>query len=328
MKLSTLALGLSLAVGCTAETSDGGDYRDTESVSPLERKDLPKTFERVTLARMFQHDIWTLPAAETYKPGIYTTRFDRHVHYVCDALASLDPTYVSGLLRLDQDEELTHEEVETYRAVRRCIREKVTKHPVRFDVVLNAKQYADPDIYSTGGKGSDALRARLKGLEDELAPDLYFFDFYTIPFADDSKDWHKGAILDGIEWIHAHHALVGGNVWGRSVPPGTDFAALDDSSGIDRLADQVNALRGEVPLLMHIQNDPQAPGSQGLKWLDYSHGYRTDVLEREAGNESKFGYSYMFPVFFPLRIVGKDRVAYDAVQDGDMMSRIDKWIGR
>lgn len=65
------------------------------------------SFRRVVLGRIHQHEEWTLPAADVYRPDLYATTFDRRVAYVSDTYASLQPTYVSGLLRFDQDEPIT-----------------------------------------------------------------------------------------------------------------------------------------------------------------------------------------------------------------------------
>ncbi len=316
-------------IGCVASTDDEQEATSQDD-APLARGELAGAFGRVVLGRIFQHADWLVPAADTYRADQYKTPRERHVAYVCDTYAALDPTYVSGLIRLDADEDLSDDQVLTYNAIRRCIRSKAN-HPVRFDVVLNAEHYADPAAYPTAGKGADALRARLQNLEKRLAPDLYFFDFYTVPFHDkDDTEWNEGAIVAGIAWIHAHKRLVGGNVWGNTVPKGTDFAAIDDSAGLDRTREQAKALRG-VPLLMHIQNDPQSPKSAGLAFLHATPQERESLVTKEAGLERQVGFAYMFPVFFPLQFVENDdkdkatkkkMVAYDARQDGSMYAHI------
>ena len=60
--------------------------------------------------------------------------------------------------------------------------------------------------------------------------------------------------------------------------------------------------------------------------MNGSPGYRQDVVEEEAGNQGKLGYSYMYPVFFPLVIDGRKREAYDARQDGTMFARLQQLI--
>lgn len=322
--LRPLALSCLLVAACSANPTDVDTASDD---APLSRAGLHDAFRRVVIGRVFQHDDWLVPAADGYHPELYSTLRARRIAYVCDTYAPLDPTYVSGLLRVDADEDLSDEQIAIYKGIRRCLRGRAN-HPIRFDVVLNALHYADPSAYPTGGKGADALRGRLKNLSESIAPDLWFFDFYTVPFHDaKGETWNKGAIVAGIDWIHFHGGLVGGNVWGDSVPDGTDFAAVDDSAGFDRTKSQAAALHG-VPLLMHIQNDPQSPKSAGLAFVEGTPGEREDVVKAEAALQSKIDAAYMFPVFFPLKFTGKGKemVAYDARQDANMLPLIKKLI--
>jgi hypothetical protein len=39
------------------------------------------------------------------------------------------------------------------------------------------------------------------------------------------------------------------------------------------------------------------------------------VLDKHVAGQTDPGYCYMFPVFFPLRIEGDQRLAYDAALD-------------
>lgn len=317
------------ALGCSG--GDPEEAAEATSEGALTRAGLRDAFRRVVIGRIYQHEDWLVPAADTYRPNLYPTLRERRIAYVCDTYAPLDPTYVSGLVRLDVDDQLGTEQIAVYKGIQRCLRKRAN-HPIRYDVVLNALHYADPEAYPTGGKGADALRDRLRDVAQALAPDLWFFDFYTVPFHDSKGvDWHAGAIVAGIDWIHAHGGLVGGNVWGNSVPDGTDFAAVDDSAGLDRTREQAAALRG-VPLLMHIQNDPQADSSAGLAFIGGTPQDREGVVTREARLQAEARVSYMFPVFFPQKFVnggsdggkGKHLVAYDARQDGDMYALIKK----
>jgi hypothetical protein len=309
---------------------------DCEVVPPaaLTAGELPATFRRVALARVFQKDKWTLPHADTYPAGAYTPR----ISYACDVIARLAPTHVSGLLRLDEAA-ISEEQRTTFKCIRKCVRERVGPN-VRFDVVLNALHYTDPALY-TQEEGATALKARLETIQAELAPDLYFFDFFNVPYDSDKKDcqsqedvdcekvYNAGALQAGIKWIHDHGQLVGGNVWGLDLPPGSDFAALDNFDrsdmveGLEYIQKQIDAFGDKVPVMMHIENNPQKVGSKGLDWLFGTHEYRLGVLDKHATKQA-IGYCYMFPVFFPLRIEGEQRLAYDAATDGDM---IDKMLG-
>lgn len=327
MRAPLLAFVVAL-VGCLSNEAPPEPSGDQSSAATRGASDLQPAFRRVVMGRIYQHDKWTLPAADTYQADRFATVFERRVAYVCDTYAALDPTFVSGLVRLDDDETVDGERVETFKAIRQCIRERVTGHVVRFDVVLNALQYSDPDTIPTAAKGAELLQQRLEEVRTKLDPDFYFFDFFTVPFNRHDKDWHADAISRGMDWIHAHDRFVGGNFWGKNVPKGTDFAAVDDSGGIDDTRAQSAAILanggGKLPLVIHVRNDPQVPGSEGLKFISGDLAYRRSVVTSEAALSSDLGCSYGLPVFFPLRIDGADRFAYDARQDGAMLEVLQK----
>lgn len=311
---------LPLVIACTT-SSDVESNGVTDSA--LDANDAKPAFRRVVMGRIYQHDAWTLPAADTYRPDLYSTVFERRVAYVCDTYAALDPTYVSGLVRLDEDETVDGERIETFKAVRNCIRQRTTGHAVRFDVVLNALQYSDPDTVPSAARGAAMLEERLAEVNAKLSPDFVFFDFYTVPFNRHDKDWYSSAIAHGMDYVHAHGQLVGGNVWGKSVPPGTDFAAVDDSGGLDDVREQSKAILERapkgMPLVIHVRNDPQVPGSEGLRFIGGDLAYRKDVVTSESGLARDLGCTYGLPVFFPLLIDGPKRIAYDARADGAML---------
>jgi hypothetical protein len=332
---SIFALGALASAGCTEGRIDGTTEIVDANDASLDRSDLPQTFRRVVIGRIYQHEHWTLPGADTYQVEKHPDLRKRRIAYVCDTLSKLRPTYVSGLLRLDAAEELNAEQRQIYKGIVDCVRANVDEHKVRFDVVLNPKHYTEDAPDEAAGRA--LLKARIDTLDAQLDPDLWFFDFYSVPF-DDGNDgyrpWHEGVMQAGIKRIHEKGGLVGGTVWGMKAPPGSDFAALDNFDrkqgcvdGFDVIKKQAAALRDEIPLLMHIENNPQNAGSHGLKWIDRGPGYRRAVLDHHAKSQDRVGYSYMYPVFFPLQIVAHDPVvmeAYDASRDGDLLDRMKK----
>jgi hypothetical protein len=304
---------------------DVGLFEDDDGAAELRPRQLRDSLRRVVLARLYQHDQWTLTAVP-----------DGDVAYACDVIARLRPTYVSGLLRFDAGEPLLQKHVDVYNGVRACVRERVRNHPVRFDVVLNALHYTDPAIHADRADAEAALVSRLAEL-DVLAPDIWFFDFFSVPFNDENTDHHRSAIREGIAWAHANQQLVGGNVWGLEPPPGADFAALDNFDrpggvdGLEYVARQTGAMADELPLVMHIENNPQKPQSKGLLWIHGSREYRKQVLDKHASLQNATDYFYMYPVFFPLQIAGANnelRLAYDARQDGNMLDTMAEHLDR
>jgi hypothetical protein len=137
-------------------------------------------------------------------------------------------------------------------------------------------------------------------------------------------------------------------VWGFDLPPNSDFIALDNFDrndamppieGFDFDKQQIAKFRGK-PIMIHIENNPQKMGSKGLQFINGSPDYRRGVIEKFASSQGQQGFSYMFPVFFPLQCcVGtlcgpdkcgnpSDRIAYDASLDGPMLDKIDSGLGR
>lgn len=320
--VALLALPGSL-VGCGVGEVGGayddgqGEYRAAAATGI---KNVDGTFRRVVIGRMYQKDQWMLPAADGYAPHRYPDRLERRARYVCDALVRLRPTFVASLVRMDATEPVTPEQATIFREVKRCVRAQVG-HPVRFDVILNALHYADPSFVRSAAAGAQLLRRRLRELDAQLHPDLWSFDFYTVPFnKTNAKTHYPDAIRAGIEWIHANGQLVGGNVWGNELPAGTDFAMVVDRGDMQHVRDQLAALRrrSNAALLMHIRNDPHKPGSLGLTFVAGSLDARKRIVRRHADRQQAYRYRYMYPLFFPLYEVALRR-AYDARQDGNML---------
>ena len=317
-KNRVLALVVALsAVGCV------GAVESEDEVASF-RADLSRRgVSRVVIARMFQRENWTLPAADTYRASELPRVADRRIAYVCDAIAPLRPTYVSGLVRLEHDQEITDRQAEIFAGVKACIRGR-TGHRVRFDVVLNALHYTDSgEGISSRREGAERLYARLRSANDRLDPDGYFFDFYSTPWTDPTRRFHRDALLDGIRRIHGSGRFVGGNVWRGVVPAGSDFVSTNDRGGKDNVAHNMELLRDRgVPVLMHIRNDPHIDGTEGRLWNERGRAYRKRILRRHV-RWQELGYNYMFPVFFPLR---PGRISYDAAADGNMLDRIGAYM--
>lgn len=292
------------SVGCASDLDDAEAAAESESA--LRKKDVGATLKRVALGRLFQHEEWVVKAAGE-DPA-------KRIDYACRAFARLEPTYVSGLVRLDADEKIRPEVVAAYRGVRECVRRE-TKRSVRFDVVLNARHYGSADL----------VRTRLREVKEAFDPDVVFFDFFADPWNEREWEKNRGAMTAAIDWIQGHGMLAAGNVQlsdkdGR-VPPSADFVAIKyGNNGFEGVKNQVDKIRG-VPVLMHIQNDPQIDGSAGLAWLNGTPRERRALLDEHTSRAKQIGYEYMYPVFFPLKQVkreGKptDTIAYDASQDG------------
>jgi hypothetical protein len=263
----------------------------------------PKYLQRVVIARMYQNGSWTIPAVKD------ATK-ERKIAYVCEALAYLKPTYVSGLVRLgwkDDSPQKIAEEVEIFDGVRDCVRKKTDKE-VKFDVVLNALHYTDPnepDPVANSEAGTKRMRERLQTAQKAFHPDGWFFDFFASPYKAGANRYHR-PLEAGIEWIHGDknkpRQFVGGTVWGTEtpVPQNSDFLSVTDRGGADYTRKLVRDLASErKPLLMHIDNSPTDQNSKGSTF--YSGERDREQVIRQQVRDQDIGYRYMFPVFFPTK---------------------------
>jgi hypothetical protein len=347
MTKMTLLVLIALAAAACALADDAqiGTDRHEENINAGD------AFRRVVMTRVYQHDRWMLPAADGYRTDLADV-VDRRIAYVCDKLAELQPTYVSGLVRYDALEAVDagSDQVRVYHGVRGCLEARMPGKKIRFDVVLNAIHYTKPQAmegkpkYGTKRQAARALKDRLGEIDTILQPDIIFFDFYSVPFH--HSNWFPDALLEGIRWIHEdaeHLRFVGGNVWGMQVPRGTDFVALDNFDrkhliGFEFVKQQVQKLGGEYPMLLHLENNPTKKEGKGTRWTTLGRSYRRDVLAEHATSQNKVGYWYMYPVFFPTcidldgdrtcdceppaggsdrRCTGRPNMSYDAFQDVD-----------
>lgn len=274
-----LAAASLLLVACAAPA---GEEDDEAAATTADELSIPDVFgRRIAMARFYQHARAAVPKQQIAKK--------------VDELASVRPTYVSGLVRLDPDDDVTPAHLAVYALVRNKIAN------VRVDVVLNSEHYLGPT-------GWDRLEKRMKSINDAFAaarmakPDVFFFDFYS-----------KGKIETmerAAAWAKARGQKIGGTFWATSgVPNGTDFLVLDDHDGLDQMIHQSQTLRSrigtKVPILAHIENNPGSPQTGddhknlGLMWF---HGKlnRKDYLRRQIDGQQRGGYLLMFPVHFPL----------------------------
>jgi hypothetical protein len=331
MRTWILAMLIALLAGCiTGVEEDDGDL-EVEA----QRAARPAMFTRVVLARLYQHSTFTLPGQTPRGAG--------------EQLAKLRPTYVSGLWRLAKSDPLPDDVIRGYDEARRAVRTG-TKNAVWFDVVLNANDYdTEAEVVGRMSKIRDAFLTRKLDV-----PEVWFFDFYS---------QGKPAVMEAaIRWAHKKGLLVGGNFWGGSyIPAKSDFLALDDHDELDKMFEQAKNLRArhpEVPLLVHIENNPQNPETgtgpnprnYGFLWMlsfhpkcvanpadevngqpctdGWSEARRREHLVKTA-SQKKLGYSVMYPVYFPLIPTGKDTMlAYDAPTDGRMFEFIRTQLGQ
>lgn len=273
--LVTMLSGL-VHVGCAANVDSPDESTSADELS------IPSMFgQRVALARFFQHDRRSVPKAA--------------VAAKVQELASLNPTWVSGIVRLDVDDDVTADHLAVYAAVRAAIPN------ARVDVVLNAVQYQGPT-------GWYRLEQRMTQIDQAFTsagmkvPDAIFFDFYS--------QGQMSVMTSATQWTHRRGQKMGGTFWATDgVPEGTDFLVLDDHDGLDRMIHQSQTLRQRYgtryPILAHIENNPGSEHTGddhrnlGLDWYRGTID-RKAYLKRQVNGQRSGGYLVMYAVDFPL----------------------------
>jgi hypothetical protein len=202
------------------------------------------------------------------------------------SLASMHPTWVTGLLRYARNQYPHRSEVHAWHQIRRIVR---TSSPgAQFDVVLNADQYRTPR----------SIRLMMRRLRAKLNNDGWFLDFYSQAFRK-----HPRMIRAAINSAHGHGEWIGGNVFGISrhqpLPHQSDFFSVQDA-GIHLNLPAVRKLAKRRPVIYHLQNDPDKPHSAGCRFIrQFSDNRRRGMLRGRAQQQQKYGFRVSYPVLYP-----------------------------
>ncbi|MEZ0229368.1 MAG: hypothetical protein ACAI25_12135 [Planctomycetota bacterium] len=283
-----LAMTATLLLGGAVEAGGG----------PARRQIPASVFDRVVLGRVFQTGHWTLRD----KQGQPNQTPDS----VGDALAALEPTYVSGLVRIAHDEDMTQREVDAFDTIRKKVLAKSPR--CKFDMVLNAMQYPTPA----------SIEKKMSEISAKVKVDIWFFDFYDEAYREHGFNGFKGskrAIEAAIAWAHRHGQWIGGNCFQPTAPPRSDFAAVATVHFKVRKPN-VTALRRKMPVILHLGNNPQSgPQTECAVFVEqWEHDRRVKLIQRLAARQRADGYRFMYPVFFPE---WPAKQSYDSTLDKD-----------
>jgi hypothetical protein len=264
LALSAVSLSIVLAPGNGA--AEAGS-RPTAAIA-----EFAAARSRVVSVRVFHTRIATVPHTNARRIG--------------RSLASLRPTWVTGLLRYARNQYPLHGEVRAWRQIRRIVR---TQSPsAQFDVVLNALQYRTPA----------AIRLTMRRLRAKLGNEGWFFDFYSTAFKA-----HPRMVKAAIASAHAHGEWIGGNVFGlakhRPLPSRSDFFSVQDA-GIHLNLPAVRRLAARTPIVYHLNNDPDKPSSGGCRFIKrFSDARRRMMLRRRAWQQVEYGFRFSYPALYP-----------------------------
>ena len=275
---------------------------DTHTPNPA----LVAAFHRIVMARLYQ-DTWTLP--------------DETPESVGEALASLKPSTVAGLIRLGGQTDNTvdgaqaksensvpvntfsPEQAAAFNTIRKKVRE--VNPECRFDFVLNVKAYST----------SDAILAQMKDINAKVNPDLWFFDSLTSAYKTNP------AVIDAaITYAHSKGQAVGGDCYSAQLPTGIDYAVVETTDFKFDL-DHIRKIREtyHIPVIAHLNYQASAQGKdeESKRFIQtLTLEKRVAVITHLASGQNTGQYAFMYPVFFPQPA---SHHFYNANKDGTML---------
>jgi hypothetical protein len=294
----------SLAIALTASTAlcglagCGGD--DGDPAGP--------DMTRIAYARAYQNGKFTIPKETAADIG--------------DALAPLEPTWVTGLIRLRIRDTVSDTEVSDYNTIRDAVRAKSPN--AEFDVELNALDYDTPE----------EVEDKMRDVREAVHNDGWFFDFFT-PAYDKRPEVVRAAITEA----HDNGEWIGGNTFGWSkdpqnpvLPPDSDFLAIADENFKLNLP-AARKLAQHLPIVFHLRNNPGNPRSEGCVWINrYTTNEREAYVRRRAREQKSADFHFAYPVFFPTCLASRraahDIDAFNSIRDGSMLRTLGKLMGK
>ena len=251
------------------------------------------TFQRVVQARIFHSGVWTL--AGTSQTPVTVGR----------TIASLQPTFVTGLLRLPDRGDLSNAEVEAYETVRSAV--MASSKNCRFDVLINA---------GVEHSGETFIR-RMKESATRLHPDAW--TFYVSP---ETEMIAPEVFQEGISQAHLCGQMVGYDGPLSLIPEGVDFIVIRawDLKVNRRQIDMLRA-KQKVPLIVELPTTlgVKAPPEVIAYVEEMQTGERGALMSQFAENQYSWGYRLAYPVFYPLYPAHH---AFDATKDNMLLVSI------
>jgi hypothetical protein len=256
-------------------------------------------FQRVVQARLYHSGVWTL--SDSSQTPVTAAR----------TIASLQPSFVTGLVRLPDHGEISNPEVESFKAVRNAV--LGTEKQCRFDAVVNAG----------GEKSGEVLLRRLREVSLRLHPDAW--TFFVAP---DTESITPEVFEMGISWAHSSGQMVGYDGPLSLIPEGVDYIVVRAwDLKVNRKQIELLRSKNHVPIIVEL------PTSYGGRLNEDSVEFiekmdtakRSDLLTRLAEDQSAWGYRFAYPIFYPLT---PQRQAFDATKDGTLLVVIRSLLAR
>ena len=254
-----------------------------------------EVFARPLITRAYEQTQWTLQNANG-------SGLREESQSVGEALAGLQPSYISGLIYLEQQTELTDQMIDDWNTIRSIVHSTVSGARLDVEISLNP----DPPSPKTPFASADAVRAKMESIHATLNNGGWWFDFYS-----QAQQAHPDWIAAAVEYAHSNNQTVGGNVFGNKVPPGSDAVAFVDDIvsgseyGFDFNTTEIADLKAspvDALVLGHLQSNSQnGDTTESAIYIDqWTEAKRLSYLEFWDNSQSQYGFTFMWPVFYPL----------------------------
>lgn len=273
--------------------------RVNRPLSLLELKGSPgKIFQRVVQARLYHLGTWTLEDASQTPVTVGRT------------IASLRPSFVTGILRVADHGVPGNSESEAYMAIRAAVRTSVKG--CRFDVVVGV-----------GNETSGTLFVRrMKEIDSRIHPDAW-----TLFVSPEDTTISAEALSEAISYAHSQGDMVGYDGPLSLVPEGVDYIVVRawglriTRPQLDRFSSRHLPLIVELPTTFGGKEHPDC--TRYFREMDGSD--RASILSRLAMNQEAWGYRFAYPIFYPVK---SSRKAFDATKDSILMVTIRSLMAR
>jgi hypothetical protein len=301
---STVTVACLGLIACAAAAQAGGPAASAQTGAPSAREAFAAANSRIISARFFHTRISTVRNSNAGKVG--------------RALGSLQPTWVTGLLRYARHQYPSRAEVRAWNKIRRKVRAR--SPGAHFDVVLNADHYRTPA----------AIRLTMRRLRTKLGNEGWFFDFLSGSFRRNPK-----MVRAAISSAHKHGEWIGGNVFGiasnRPLPSRVDFLSVQDHVFHLNLG-AVRRLATGQRVIYHLNSDPAKAHSGSCRFIQrLNTRQRLGLVRRRAAQQPRVGFRFSYPVLFPQCVRprkggGSFLAAYNAFRDPPMAREIGRLL--
>lgn len=256
-------------------------------------------FQRVVQVRLFHQGSWAF--ADHSQTPVTVAR----------TIASLHPSFVTGILRLSDRGIPGNAEVEAFNTVRNAVTS--TEKGCRFDVVLNI----------AGEPEQETLIRRMKETTT-----LLHHDAWTLFVAPDDVSVYPDVLEDTIAYAHSQGQMVGYDGPVSLIPDGVDYIVIR-AWDLKVKRDQIERLRSKhhVPLVVEIPSTfGSKPNTDCTHYMANMNAVeKGNVLTDLAENQGAWGYRLAYPVFYPVE---PNRRVFDATKESILMVTIRSLLAR